>query len=155
MSGPLRVDEVASLAHRVDGGVRVVLHLPEVDLGSDQAVVRLRTEGGAVRLRPATVTTLDGSSTLELVVPANGLGRRVWRLAVRSPDAPSFRRLQARLLTSDRQPIALIPGPMPRTDPAEPPPRRGRLPNAGPVRRAAVRVAGAAWRRRPFQTVTG
>ena len=154
MSGPLRLDEVASFAHRVDGGVRVVLHLPEVDLGCDEALVRLRAEG-AVRQRPATVTTLDGSSTLELVVPAKGLGRRVWRLAVRTPDAPSFQRVQARLLTSDRQPIALIPGPVPRTDLAERPPRRGRLLSAGPVRRAAARVARAAWRRRPFRTVTG
>jgi hypothetical protein len=153
MSGPLRVDEVASFAHRVDGGVRVVLHLPDVDLGTDEALVRLRAEGAVCR-RPATVTTLDGASTLEVVVPAKGLGRRVWQLAVRT-DAPSFRRVQARLLTSDRQPIALIPGPVPRTDLAEPPPRRGWLPSGGPVRRAAVRVARAAWRRRPFRTVTG
>jgi hypothetical protein len=141
VTDPLEVDEIASYAHRVDDGVRLVLHVPGLVPDTDEVRVRLWA-GDQVRQRPASVRAVDGGTVLELVVPVKGLGHRVWRLAVAAGgDGTSYRRLQARLLTSSRQPVALITGPMPRTVLPEPSPRRRPRTSRSTARRIAGRIA--------------
>ncbi|MFC4783171.1 hypothetical protein ACT8ZV_01755 [Nocardioides sp. MAHUQ-72] len=114
MSRLERVDVAASYARRDDEGVHLVLLLPDLETGSGPVVVRLRDGERTVR-RPAVVSTDADGVRLELVLPAAKLGRGVWRLAVRTaPDAP-FTRIEARLLTGRKQPVALLPGPTPAT----------------------------------------
>ena len=73
---------------------------------------------------------------LEATIPASRLGRGIWSLAFRPAPGTPFEPIEARLLTGARQPISLIPGPVPKT----------RLPEPSPTVRALPdRVAGGCW----------
>jgi hypothetical protein len=149
MSEAQRVDVAASYARRVEGGIQVVLLLPDADPGPGPVEVRLR-EAGRTLKREAAVHLEPNGVRLELVVPAQRLGQGVWRLAVRTAPEDSFTRIEARLLTSRRQPVALLPGPAPDTRmPApEPAARPAGRPARGLPARAAGRVRGLVGRLR-------
>jgi hypothetical protein len=133
------VEPVASFASSVDGTVRLVLHLPEAPPVDGPVTVVLRT--GQRTVRAAATVTLDpgatGGALVEGTVPAARLGKGTWRLSLRSgQDGPPVR-LQARLVTGPRLPVALVTGPAARTRMPAPTPRR--RPGTRPGRPAASR----------------
>jgi hypothetical protein len=113
------VDETASYAQRAGKLVRLVLQVPGEALPPGEVVVRLRSADDMVRCR-ATVRELDSCAMLEASVPARRLGGAVWHLAVRPEAGADFVRVRARLLAKPGQPVALMPGPTPRTRMPEP-----------------------------------
>lgn len=137
------VEPVASFASSAEGSVRLVLHLPETPPVDGSTIVNLRTGKRVVRAA-ATVTADSGAAggaLVEASVPAGTLGKGTWRLSLRSgQDTPPIR-LQARLVTSPRLPVALVTGPAARTRMPEPGPQRRPSPSA---RRRALRVAAKA-----------
>lgn len=135
------VDIIASLAHRQGKGIRLVLHLPELEV-LDVATVPVRfTDGNRSVRRSATVTPVNEGILLELTVAAKRLGRGIWTLALRPETPGRFVGIEARLLTGRRQPVALIPGPVPDTRLPEPRPTP-RLPEPIRARRLPARVVG-------------
>jgi hypothetical protein len=137
------VDETRSLAYREDGRVHVVLQLPDNTVAPGDHAVRLRTGDRNLRVK-GTVTASDGGVRLSFSVPAKRLGRRTWSVTVQPERPGPFLRVSARLLAHPRLPVALLPGPTPRTEMAPPVPRRSVGPVQGrllsPARRAAARV---------------
>lgn len=125
------VEAIASYARRTKGTVRIVLQLPAAEpTAGEQAQVRLTGRQGSVRAR-ATITAADPGVCVEVSVPAKKLPPGIWKIAVRIDPETPFGRVQARLLTSRTQPIALLPGPPSRRQ-IEPPrrlhrPRRPQL----------------------------
>lgn len=137
----LEVGFLDSLAWRVDDLVHVVLHLADVPV-HDAVEVRFRDGERRVRVAGRSAPAPEGS-LVEVEVPARRLAGGLWRIAVRLDDAEAFTPVQARLLVRRGQPVALLPGPEPRT--RLPEPSRGpELVSAGAsVPRAfAVRVVG-------------
>jgi hypothetical protein len=130
------VETISSYARRTEDGVQLVLHLP--GLQADEGTLQLRLAGPRGKVRTeATVTATEPGMRVEAHLGAKQLSPGVWRIALRQdPEAP-FVRAQARLLMSTTQPIALLPGPAPRTR-LEPPVRA--VPSS-PARRA-LREAG-------------
>lgn len=116
---PTPVSVITSLAHRSNGAVHVVLHLPVVDLPPGPGVLRCAGRGRRVRAA-ATITAADTGVLVEATFAGDRLRRAVWRLAVKAQGTEEFVPVEARLLTSRRQPVALLPGPAPVTRLAEP-----------------------------------
>ena len=117
------VEIVSSLAHRRQGAIRVVLHLPTVAVPPTETVpVRLACGERSFRV-PASVEPAAPGVRLEFSVRAPRLGRGVWTLALRPAAGEPLIPIEARLLTGRGQPTALIPGPVPA----------GRLPEPVPV----------------------
>ncbi|MGH3510006.1 MAG: hypothetical protein ACRDPI_07225 [Nocardioidaceae bacterium] len=119
----IAIDETSSYAYRDGKDVHLVLRLPASDLESGAATVRFVSGKRRFR-RPATAVAVDGGVTLELSAPATRLGHLVWKIAVLRVGPQRLVRIQARLLASNRQPVALLPGPT-----------SGRTALPGPVRR--------------------
>jgi hypothetical protein len=156
------VETIASYANQVEGVVNLVLHLPdeaeaaaEGAAGGAGATLRLRRANrGPAVTAPATTSPAEGGALLESHISSDQLPPGVWRMWLRpAPDAPEIR-LQARLLTSRKQPIALLTGPAPRIggSPAIPRPRRAEPtpPSArGRLRGFAVKGVDAALSRLP------
>jgi hypothetical protein len=115
------VSAIASLAHRRGDDVRVVLHLPGLDLPAGPGQMRCVASGGRRVRRPATVTAPGDGVLVEALFPAARLRGAVWRLAVRAGDG-DWHPVEARLLVNRRQPVALLPGPRPVTRLPEPAP---------------------------------
>jgi hypothetical protein len=138
VTDPLTVDLTLSYAYRSGGDIRVVLVLPEATGASQFTWLRLRNAKRTVRVEVAPTTTADGT-LVDVTIPAPRLGRSVWKLALLSENAPRAVALQARLLTSRTQPVALLPGPEPTTrmPPPKPRPPVGRR-AAGPELRARI-----------------
>lgn len=111
----------ASYAHRVAEDLHVVLQLADRDgsdgFGSD-GLAHLELRAGKQVVR-APVTSRDG--VLEASVPSAGLRPGLWRLALAATDGRALP-VQARLLNSRKQPVALLPGPVPSTQLAPPQP---------------------------------
>jgi hypothetical protein len=132
----IAVDYPYSYAHRSGEELRIVLDLaPPHDLtptwpDGEGPILRLRHEGRTVRT-PATLAEHGRWLRLDATVPWTRLRPGVWNLAVRLPQGGGLRPLQARLLVSRKRPVALLPGPAPRTRMA--PPR----PEPSAARRAA------------------
>ena len=135
--GDRAVELSASYAHRVGEDIRVVLQL--ADEMSFESPPDLRLEAGRRRVHAAT-TPLSMATALEARVPAARLRPGVWQLALVGPEGV-VTGLEARLLHSRRQPVALLPGPTPRTE--LPAPRPARVPVPDPTRRARVYHAAA------------
>ena len=134
----LEVGFLDSVAWRTNGDLHVALHLP--GLASTESVeVRFRDGERRVR-RPATVSSAAEGILVEVAVPARRLAEGLWRIAVRAGDADTFTRVEARLLVRRDRPVALLPGPPPRTRMAEPEPS---TPSPSPVG-TALRLAGRA-----------
>ncbi|MEP9385002.1 hypothetical protein [Nocardioides sp. KR10-350] len=115
----LPVDETLSYAHRVEGGVHVVVRLPGSALVEGAAEVRFRSDGRG-RRAPAKVTADGGGVTVELTEPRR-LPRGVWQLAVRQGER--WQPLEARVVAGPPPLlVSLVTGPSPRTrmEPPEP-----------------------------------
>jgi hypothetical protein len=116
------VEVISSLAHRQGDQIRLVLHLPEA-AAPPAASVEVRLKAGKRRLiEPATVRPATPGVILEATIPAQRLARGIWSLAFRPAPGAPFEPIEARLLTGPRQPISLIPGPVPKTRLPEPRP---------------------------------
>jgi hypothetical protein len=127
----------ASYAHRVGEDLHVVLTLadsnwPDGSTGPSgmaaPAHLELRAGKKVVRV---PVTSRDGA--LDANVPSAGLRPGLWRLALAAADGRA-QPVQARLLNSRKQPVALLPGPVPSTQLAPP------QPSAPPVTSARARA---------------
>jgi len=144
MSQPteLSVELSASYAHRVDDDIHLVLQLAD-DVALDaSAQLQLRAGKKVVRV-PSTASPADGGQRLDARLPAADLRPGVWRVALVSADRGVLP-VEARLLNSRKQPVALLPGPTPRTELA--PPQPVQAPATGPggkarAYRAAAQVA--------------
>ncbi len=151
-SGALTVETIASYAHRVDDTVRLVLEVPEAPELAGPTLRLRRAKGGPSVTVPATVSLGPSGTRIEAGIEADRLPPGVWHMWLRpDPEQPQTR-LQARLVSSRRHPIALLPGPAPRTSsaPAIAAPRR-RTPPAprGRLRQVAVKSVDAALARLP------
>ncbi len=142
---PPEVGFLDSLAWRVGDRVHVSLHLPAVEPAE---TVEVRFRDGERRVRvPGRVSAADEGSMVDVEVPARRVAGGLWRIAVRLGDAESFTRVEARLLVRPDQPIALLPGPAPRTRMPEPPARDSRPAVPAGPRVAAARLVRSARRR--------
>jgi hypothetical protein len=131
-----------SRAHREGAGVRLVLTLPKVKPGGPtSAEVRFTCEGRDTT-QPGTFAATQQGAVLDVTAPAEALAEGIWQLSYRPEGAAAFVRLGARLLTSDRQPIALIPS-LDKAAPRRPQPARKK-----PARRAAPPPAPSSLARR-------
>lgn len=114
------VDYPYSFAHRTGADLRVVLDLAAsagaapIRLDGEGPVMRFTKEGRAVRAK-AQVSMHGERLRLEATLPWSKLRPGVWQLAVRPSPDEKVRPLQARLLVSRKQPLALLPGGAPRT----------------------------------------
>jgi hypothetical protein len=152
--GIKRVEPVGTYARKSGDTVRLQLQLPDAP-ELQEPTLRLRARNGkGVVEAPAEVRPAGGGVIVTASMPRADLRPGVWRVAVRpEPDGP-FRPLRARLLINDRQPIALLSGPVPRTEMAPPRPRTGPTGPTGlrrqdKARRAAVKVVDGALSRLP------
>jgi hypothetical protein len=139
----LEVGFLDSVAWRVDAQLHLALHLPEVaPVAADTPVeVRLRDADRRARV-PGRIAPAASGSMIEAEVLARRLAGGLWRIDVRIGDADEFTRVEARLLVTRGQPVALLPGRAPRTRLPEPEPRRS------PSRSASVRsMAGRVLRK--------
>ncbi|MDO9457462.1 hypothetical protein [Nocardioides sp.] len=129
---PQPIEAVSSYARRVGDTIKVVITLPD-DLQS-QVGQRLthrrvwlrfghRVDGVREGFRVLAEVTPGARPRLVAEAPAASLPPGVWNLALRVGQNGPLVPLEARLLTSDTQPIALLAGPKPRTRMEEPAPR--------------------------------
>ncbi len=121
----LPVELSSSFAHRVDDDIHVVLQLAGERAVTDAHLqLRAGTKVVEVPFTPAVAGgRADGRGpVLDAMVPAADLRPGVWRLRLVGSDDRATA-LQARLLHSRKQPVALLAGPVPRTLMA-PPQRR-------------------------------
>lgn len=122
----LDVGLLDSLAWRADDHLNLALHLPGLGAVAADTPVEVRLRDGQRRVRVSGTLT-PAPAGEGYLVEVSVLGRRVagglWRIAVRLGDAESFIPVEARLLVRRGHPVALLPGPEPRTRMAEPPPR--------------------------------
>lgn len=139
------VEPVASFASSADDDVRLVLHLSEAPPVDGSATLILRAGKRVVRAA-ATVTELAEGALVEASAPTGRLGKGTWRLSLRSGEDGPPVRLQARLVTGPRLPVALVTGPAARTRMAAPSPRPrpGRRPAASLGWRVATRAVDTA-----------
>ncbi len=133
--GELALELSASYAHRTGEDLHIVLGLVDQDAPAPSQL-ELRAGKKVVRV---PVTPQDG--TLDARVPSARLRPGLWRLSLAGADGGT-RPVQARLLNSRKQPVALLPGPVPSTQlaPPQPAPPASRSPKARAYR-AAARVA--------------
>ena len=136
MTGPLEVDHL-SWAQRVGADVRVRLLLPGAPMEAGPAEVELSDGDGATLRARAEATVVEGALTLLFDVAQSALGAAPWHLALRSPDGVATP-VAARLLAAPGLPVALLPGPAPRTR-LRPPAPRAAGSAARPVTRPAAR----------------
>jgi hypothetical protein len=134
----LAVELSSSFAHRVHDDIHVVLQLA-ADRPVDGAHLQLRAGKKVVRV-PVTPAVGGGRGdgggpVLDARVPTTDLRPGVWRLGLVGSDN-RVTALRARLLNSRKQPIALLPGPVPRTLMA--PPQRRPAPAAAQDGKARV-----------------
>jgi len=148
VTNPISVDETRSLAYRENGQVHLVVHLTDPDVVPGDVVARFRHDQRKFK-KPARVTAVEGGgATLELSVPAGRLGRVPWFLAVQQADGGPFVRVQTRVLSHPDLPVALLPGPPPRTRMPAPDPRANpAAESARGLLRQGRRVAGGLKRR--------
>jgi hypothetical protein len=121
---PLTVDVSASFAQRTGQDVRVVLAVDDLPELPEPTVLRLNNGKRNVRAPLARRGTAEGT-VLESSIPMATLRPSVWTLALVG-GAGATRRVhpvEARLLTSRKQPLALLPGPTPATRMPAPAPR--------------------------------
>jgi hypothetical protein len=131
---PAPVEGVASYARRVGDEIRVLLTLP--DAMTDRVGQRLthrrvwvrfsrKVDGVARRHRALAEVTMGDKPVVVATIPVADLGVGVWNLSLRIGREGPVVPLEARLLLTDtdRQPLALLVGPRPRTRLPEPAPR--------------------------------
>ena len=117
----LAVEPTASYAQRVGDAVRLVLQLPARPASAREAgTLQLRRGERVVRVPVSSRPTPTGT-LMDATVSTRELGRGTWDLALVEESQPT--RLQARLVYSKKQPVALLPGPVPTTTLAPPRPK--------------------------------
>ena len=136
------VSVITSLAHRSGDAVRVVIHLPGLDLPAGEALLRCVEPGGRRVRVPGTVTVAEAGVHVEALIPAARLRGAVWRLAVKAAGTDVWVPVEARLLANRRQPIALLPGPRPVTRMPEPVPVAPTRSTKSSVAKLATRATG-------------
>jgi hypothetical protein len=145
VANPIPVDETRSLAWREHGRVHIVVHLSAPGLPSGERIVRFR-HGERTFRRPAElVAAPDGGTVLRVSTPTKRLGRVAWFIALRLEGSTgTFHRVSARILAHPNLPVALLPGPPPRTILDPPQPRTSRVRGvARQSRRAGGRIKRA------------
>ena len=130
---PQPIEAVSSYARRVGDTVRIVLVLPDDlrdqvgdGLGSGRVwlrLVRRNPDDREARRVPVTVDTTGAGPVLVAEVPDDQVPSGLWRLALRVGKGGPLVELEARLLMSRTQPLALLAGPKPTTRMEEPAPR--------------------------------
>jgi hypothetical protein len=121
---PLPVDVTASFAQKAGQDVRVTLSVPDLPDLPQPTVLRLNNGKRNVRA-PLVPGTSSQGTLLQSTVAASTLKPGLWTLALVGGEGPERRvqPLEARLLTSNKQPLALLPGPTPETRMPAPRPR--------------------------------
>ena len=113
--GLQRVDLVGSYARRSGTSVQLILRLPD-RRQPPASTVRVRLKGQRRTARTTAQVSTDGpDGTVELRASVDDLRPDIYRLAIQETPEGPFQRLEARLLTTRNRPIALLPGPVPRT----------------------------------------
>lgn len=141
---------VLSYARRSGKDLTLVIQLPNVtEIDSPDVQLRLRGQRDTARIAGTLTKDPDRpGAMLRARVPARSVKPDVYRIAMRPASGGEFGRIQARLLVGRAQPVALLPGPAPRTKMQPPRPR----PTSRPRRRAvqaAAKVVDRALRRVP------
>ncbi len=116
MATTLPVDLTTSFAQRAEGGVRLVLGLPDRPEGASE----LRLTSGKRRVTAPVVSAGPGD-VVEVLIPGGELPAGVWKLSLCTAGDPVV--LEARLLANRRQPVALLTGQTPSTRMAPPVPK--------------------------------
>lgn len=129
------IDETASYARREADVVRLVFTVADDRMLGTEPTVRLVRRSRVVT-GPATVTRQEHGFVVDCWLPAAGLKPGTWSIAVRAGESGPWLPVQARLLFSRTNPIALLPGPRPKT-----PPRPSRAPAPTPPPAARTRAA--------------
>ena len=148
------VEIAGSYARVADRIVHLTVALPNPqelrDLPTEGMRLRLRRQDGAEKVGvPAHVTRRDDHSTvLTAEVPVGRLPDGVWMLRAVGTDGSDVVPLQARLLMSRTQPVALLAGPAPTTRMAPPAPRPSRGAAGGRFSGVATRARGTVRRAR-------
>ena len=133
----LAVELTASYAHRVGDAVHLVLALPAASAPVPEIATLQLRKGDRVVPVPASPRSTPTGTLVEATVSTRELGRGTWSLAlVEESQRPA--RLQARLVYSDKQPVALLPGAVPTTTLAPPRPKP-----AAPTLRTRLYTAAA------------
>jgi hypothetical protein len=140
----MSVDTVASYARRRADAVDVVLFLPGAPALDEPTTLRLRNGQKTLRCAATSLPTAGGV-LVTASVPDRQLGKQVWRLSLLTGEPRTSRQLEARLLASREQPVALLTGPLPETVLQPPRPRATTAPGgpttpAARARRGAVKV---------------
>jgi len=140
----MSVDTVASYARRRADAVDVVLLLPDAPAFDEPTTLRLRDGQKTLRCAATCVQTAGGV-LVTASVPGRQLGKQVWRLSLQTGEPRTSHQLEARLLASRAQPVALLTGPVPETVLQPPRPRATTAPSgpatpAARARRGAVKV---------------
>lgn len=147
------VEPVGTYARRAGDSVRLQLLLPDAE-GLTEPTLQLRRRNGRARIVvPATASTSEQGVLVTAGLPREELRPGLWHIALKPDQEGAFRPLQARLLFNDKQPIALLAGPAPRTEMPEPSPRMAasKVPAKSPgrARHAAVTIVDKALSRLP------
>lgn len=144
--GPIEVDFPYCVAFRSGGSLTLVLDV--VAPVAADPVVRLRL-GKRNLEAPVTVEPQGERWLLRAELPAERLVPGTWVIALRQ-GGEGFRKVHARLLVSDSQPLALLPGP-----PLKPGIRPTPGPAWSPTRKLAERALEALPERRSDQVRAG
>src|SRR3954454_7258011 len=147
----LAVELTESYAHRVGDDVRLVVQLSGESSPADVTTLQLRKGKRVVRV-PISPTSTPTGTLLEANVATRQLAAGTWSLAL-AGGSQRPTRLEARLVYGNKQPVALLPGPVPTTTLPPPRPRP-----AAPTLRVrlytgAARVANTALRALPEERV--
>jgi hypothetical protein len=143
-----QVDPVGTYACKVGGSVRMQLRLPvQHELSEPMLRLQHRRTNKIIEMTPAVQPSGDGQ-LLTVEAPEAGLDHGLWWVALRPDPESEYRRIEARLLLNDRQPLALLAGPMPETKMSPPAPRADRR-TPGRVHQKAAATANRVLRHLP------
>ena len=143
-----QVDPVGTYACKVGDSVRLQLRLPvQRELSEPMLRLRHRRTNTIIELTPSVQPSGDGQ-LLTVETPEAKLDHGLWWVALRPDPETEYRRIEARLLLNDKQPLALLAGPMPETKMSPPAPRADRR-TSGRVHRKAAATADRVLRHLP------
>jgi hypothetical protein len=145
----LAVELTESYAQVVGDDVRLVVRLPDDSTVGGRDMLQLKKGKRVVRI-PVSHSASSTGTILEATVPIEQIGSGTWRLGLAS-DTERPMPLEARLVYNHKQPVALLPGPLPATvlPPPVPAARRPTSPSRSGLYTAMARVANRALRALP------
>jgi hypothetical protein len=146
---PIEVDPVGTFACKTDDSIHLQLRLPsQQDLPTPSVRLRHRRTEAVIETTAAVQPSGEGQ-LLVADVPRGQVEPGLWWVAVKADADSSYRKLEARLLINDKQPLALLAGAMPDTKMAPPAPRTDRRGSEGRVHRRAADTADRLLRHLP------